>query len=53
MESNYTKLPPRGSKYTVALKTWLNSFQNLHTNLVKKISVPDSIFRNSTHKCHI
>ena len=25
MESNYTKMPPRGSKYTVALKTRPNS----------------------------
>ena len=25
MESNYTKMPPKGSKYTAALKTWPNS----------------------------
>ena len=25
MESNYTKMPHRGSKYTVGLKTWSNS----------------------------
>ena len=44
MESNYTKMPPRGSKYTVALRTWPNSLSNLHTNLVKQISVPQFNF---------
>ena len=51
MESKCAKMPPKGSKYTAALKHGKILYQNLHTrpNLVKKISVPDSMLRNSTH----
>ena len=55
LESNYTKMPHRGSKYTTALKHGQILYQNLHTRpkFGKKISVFNSTFRNSTHKYHI
>ena len=28
LESNYTEMPPRGSKYTAALQTWPNSLSS-------------------------
>ena len=50
------KMPPTGSNLTEALKTWQNSlskFAYWTKSGVKKNSVKNSIFRNSTHKYHI
>ena len=55
MEAKCTKLPPRGSKLTEALKTWQNSLSKFayHTKSGEmKNAVTSSIFRNSTHKYH-
>ena len=56
MEAKCTKMPPRGSKVTEALKRWQNSlskFAYWTKSGEKKNSVANSIFRYSTHKYHI
>ena len=56
MEAKCAKMPPRGSKLTEALKTWQNSLSKFAYKTKsgkKKNSVMNSIFRNSTHNCHI
>ena len=56
MEAKCTKMPPRGSKLTEALKTWQNSLSKFAfwtKSGEKKNAVANSIFRNSTHKYHI